>query len=75
MALAGYAARVSEMLDVFKDAALCKYRRNIVGSSSRTTNSTTNFALDNIIELKDGAPVIKGNVLRAYRLAVFLKYT
>lgn len=74
MALAGYAARVSEMLDVFKDAALCKYRRNIVGSSSRTTNSTTNFALDNIIELKDGAPVIKGNLLRAYRLAVFLKY-
>lgn len=74
MALAGYAARVSEMLDVFKDAALCKYRRNIVGSSSRTTNSTTNFALDNIIELKDGAPVIKGNLPRAYRLAVFLKY-
>lgn len=62
VALAGYAARVSEMLDVFKDAALCKYRRNIVSSSSRTTNTTTNFALDNIIELKDGAPVIKGIV-------------
>lgn len=39
VALAGYAARVSEMLDVFKDAALY-----------------------NIIELKDGAPVIKGIV-------------
>ncbi|XP_050491700.1 ATP-binding cassette sub-family D member isoform X2 [Bombus huntii] len=39
VALAGYAARVSEMLDVFKDAALYS-----------------------IIELKDGAPVIKGIV-------------
>lgn len=48
------------MLDVFKDAALCKYRRNIVSSPSKMTNGTTNLALENIIELKDGAPVIKG---------------
>ncbi|XP_029045058.2 ATP-binding cassette sub-family D member [Osmia bicornis bicornis] len=62
VALAGYAARVSEMLDVFKDAALCKYRRNIVNSPMRIGNGTTNHALDKIIELKDGAPVIKGIV-------------
>lgn len=48
------------MLDVFKDAALCKYRRNIVSSPSKMSNGTTNLALENIIELKDGAPVIKG---------------
>lgn len=62
VALAGYAARVSEMLDVFKDAALCKYRRNIVNSPARVTNGAANHALDNIIEMKDGAPVIKGIV-------------
>ncbi|KOX78530.1 ATP-binding cassette sub-family D member 1 [Melipona quadrifasciata] len=62
VALAGYAARVSEMLDVFKDAALCKYRRNIVNNPSRITNDTTYLAVENIIELKDGAPVIKGIV-------------
>ncbi|KAK9305840.1 hypothetical protein QLX08_003338 [Tetragonisca angustula] len=62
VALAGYAARVSEMLDVFKDAALCKYRRNIVNNPSRIANDTTHLAVENIIELKDGAPVIKGIV-------------
>ncbi|XP_043250123.1 ATP-binding cassette sub-family D member [Colletes gigas] len=62
VALAGYAARVSEMLDVFKDAALCKYRRNVVSSPLRIANGTGNNALDKIIEMKDGAPVIKGIV-------------
>lgn len=62
VALAGYAARVSEMLDVFKDAALCKYRRNIVNSSTKIANGNATNALESIIELKDGAPVIKGIV-------------
>ncbi|XP_076249227.1 ATP binding cassette subfamily D [Calliopsis andreniformis] len=62
VALAGYAERVSEMLDVFKDAALCKYRRNIVNSPMRLANGSANNAVEKIIELKDGAPVIKGIV-------------
>ncbi|CAL7938712.1 unnamed protein product [Xylocopa violacea] len=62
VALAGYAARANEMLDVFKDAALCKYRRNIVSSPSRVANDMNNYALKDIIEMKDGAPVIKGIV-------------
>lgn len=63
VALAGYTARVSEMLDVFKDAALCKYKRNIVTSPLRIANGTHEF--DKIIEMKDGAPVIKGIVLES----------
>ncbi|XP_003706566.2 ATP binding cassette subfamily D [Megachile rotundata] len=59
--LAGYTARVSEMLDVFKDSALCKYKRNIISSPLRIANGTANNGLDKI-ELKDGAPVIKGIV-------------
>ncbi|XP_031834072.1 ATP binding cassette subfamily D isoform X2 [Nomia melanderi] len=62
VALAGYAARVSEMLDVFKDAALCKYRRNIVSSPMKIANGNANKILERIIELKDGTPVIKGIV-------------
>ncbi|XP_054009064.1 ATP-binding cassette sub-family D member 1 [Hylaeus anthracinus] len=62
VALAGYAGRVSEMLDVFKDAALCKYRRNIVNNPLRIANGTGNNALEKIIDMKDGAPVIKGIV-------------
>lgn len=62
VALAGYAARVSEMLDVFKDAALCKYRRNVVSSPLRISSGIGNNALEKIIEMKDGAPVIKGIV-------------
>lgn len=62
VALAGYAARVSEMLDVFKDAALCKYRRNIVNSPTKITNGNANNSIERIIELQDGAPVIKGIV-------------
>ncbi|XP_033333058.2 ATP binding cassette subfamily D [Megalopta genalis] len=62
VALAGYAARVSEMLDVFKDAALCKYRRNIVNSPTKIANGNANNSIERIIELQDGAPVIKGIV-------------
>ncbi|KAG7200737.1 hypothetical protein KM043_001286 [Ampulex compressa] len=63
VALAGYASRVSEMLDVFKDAALCKYRRNVVSNSpSRISNGNGPYNVDNIIEFKDGTPVIKGIV-------------
>lgn len=63
VALAGYAARVGEMLDVFKDAALCKYRRNVVSTSScRMANGNGIHKLDTIIEFQDGIPIIKGIV-------------
>jgi len=60
--LAGYAARVSEMLDVFKDAALCKYQRNIVTNSpSRSIlNGNTQQLTEKVIEFNNGTPIIKG---------------
>ncbi|XP_014219998.1 ATP-binding cassette sub-family D member 1 [Copidosoma floridanum] len=61
VALAGYANRVSEMLDVFKDAAVCKYRRNVVTTyQTRTSNGTTHD--QKLVEFQDGIPVIKGIV-------------
>ncbi|XP_012287779.1 ATP-binding cassette sub-family D member 1 [Orussus abietinus] len=63
VALAGYAARVNEMFDVFKDAALCKYRRNVVLTShSQVSNGDVPRLADNVIEFRNGTPVIKGIV-------------
>lgn len=63
VALAGYVARVSEMLDVFRDAALCKYRRNVVTSGqSRGSNGNMAISVEKVIEFRDGTPIIKGIV-------------
>lgn len=50
------------MLDVFKDAALCKYKRNIVNSSpSRSLpNGNAQQLVEKIIEFNNGIPIIKG---------------
>jgi len=61
------------MLDVFKDAALCKYRRNIVTSSSRSfLNGNTEFA-EKIIEFNNGTPIIKGK-LNDFNLVNTIKF-
>ncbi|XP_035730058.1 ATP-binding cassette sub-family D member-like isoform X3 [Vespa mandarinia] len=63
VALAGYAGRVNEMFEVFKDAALCKYQRNVVvNGASRTNNGNTSHPEKIAIEFKNGNPVIKGIV-------------
>lgn len=63
VALAGYANRVSEMLNVFKDAALCKYQRTVVTNQQtiRMTNTMT-MKTERKLEFKDGSPIIKGIV-------------
>jgi hypothetical protein len=53
------------MLDVFKDAALCKYKRNVVNSSPSKSlvNGNAQQQTEKIIEFNDGTPVIKGNLI------------
>lgn len=49
------------MFDVFKDAALCKYRRNVVTTVQKRTPNGVVPSVDKVLEFKHGVPVIKGN--------------
>lgn len=51
------------MLNVFKDAALCKYQRTVVTNQQaiRMTNTIT-MKTERKLEFKDGSPIIKGIV-------------
>ncbi|XP_048509886.1 ATP-binding cassette sub-family D member isoform X2 [Athalia rosae] len=66
VALAGYTSRVGEMLDVFKDTALCKYQKGVVVGQNRTiagnVGSETTRSAENILQFKHGVPQIKGIV-------------
>ncbi|XP_011633139.1 uncharacterized protein LOC105424545 [Pogonomyrmex barbatus] len=53
------------MLDVFKDAALCKYKRNVVTTSSPSRslpNGNAQQFAEKVLEFNNGTPVIKGIV-------------
>ena len=63
MALAGYAARVSEMLAVFQDAADCKYRRNVVSNCQTRTPNGVTAEEQSVVEFRDGIPIINGKLI------------
>lgn len=49
------------MLEVFKDAADCKYRRNVVTTFlTRMNNGSVTGNARGVVELEDGIPKIKG---------------
>jgi ATP-binding cassette subfamily D (ALD) protein 2 len=55
--LAGYTARVGDMLDVFEDASHGKYQRAVVTTAeSKHLAKNGGFRL----EFKNGQPVVKG---------------
>lgn len=56
--LAGYTARVGDMLDVFEQASRGEYQRTIVGGSKPQLASTTC-----LLEFKNGYPLAKGNIV------------
>ncbi|XP_015518628.1 ATP-binding cassette sub-family D member 1 [Neodiprion pinetum] len=66
VALAGYTARVGEMLDVFKDTALCKYQKGIVVGQHRPITGNDGIEVtrpsENILHFEDGVPQIRGIV-------------